>query len=51
MIDLDKEAQQARRQFFLTAGAVVCFLFLPMLFMPLFYVHQYKGGEIWILPD
>lgn len=46
MIDLDKEAQQARRQFFLTAGAVVCFLFLPILFVPLFHVIPNRALQI-----
>lgn len=48
MIDFDKEAQQARRQFFLTAGAVACFLFLPILFVPLFHFIQNRPLQILI---
>lgn len=46
MIEFDKEAQQARRQFFLTAGAVACFLFLPFLFLPLFYFVKNRPLQI-----
>ena len=35
MSNLDQEVQQARQQFILTAGAVACFLFLPILFLPI----------------
>lgn len=48
MIDFDKEAQQVRRQFFLTAGAVACFLFLPILFVPLFHFIQNRPLQILI---
>ena len=46
MSNLDQEAQQARQQFILTAGAVACFLFLPILFLPLFHLIRNRPLQI-----
>ncbi len=48
MIDLDKKAELARRQFFLTAGAMLCFLFLPLMFLPLFWLIKNRTLQILI---
>ena len=46
MSNLDQEVQQARQQFILTAGAVACFLFLPILFLPLFHLIRNRPLQI-----
>lgn len=48
MNDFDTDIEKARRQFYLTAGAVCCFLFVPMFFLPLFPFVKSRTLQILI---
>lgn len=47
MVEFDPEVKKARQQFILTAGAVCCFLFLPLFFLPVFWIV--KNGTLQLL--